>query len=473
MTIAFLKYIFVLLILLGVGINFGVPSATANSASPSPSSPQIVTTDLSQNQSGTALPTEASDPIVYDNNVYVAWNALTNTDQVFFASSHNDGLNFTSPLDLSDNTTATDFAPRIAAYGSNVYVTWLETTNSNISLMFASSNNEGNNFSSPVTVDSIGSTDCVADPTKCDDIWLPQIAGVSKAIYLLWSIPLSPNHDAIFFSASRNNGTTFGPRIDLTSGTSSGQEPYLVAEGKYVYVTWDNATIYSHSNSDCFIRVSQNYGKSFGGTINVANSGGSSGNISVEPIMSASNDNVYVVWKTENLKTNNWDAFISVSHNNGLSFSAPTNLSNDSGVSREVTVSSWGNDVYVAWRDNTNGSYDVYFRESYDSGNTFTATTDISGNTNITNLSTLGDRDVVGSRGPDVYVSWDSVNSGNYVVYLAYSSNFGATFNTIRISGEYGISDEGLLTPLTSVKGTTVLLESNSSIFFDYVRVTK
>ena len=80
------------------------------------------------------------------NNVYVTWRNLTpagsNAD-VIFASSNNNGVSFGTPINITNNA---DFSgnPQITAIGSNVYVTWQNTTPAgNRDILFASSNNNG------------------------------------------------------------------------------------------------------------------------------------------------------------------------------------------------------------------------------------------------------------------------------------------------------------------------------------------
>ena len=80
------------------------------------------------------------------NNVHVTWQDGTPGNQdIFFAVSTNNGRNFGTPINLSNNAGGSE-VPQIAASGSNVYVTWEDTTPGNRDIFFAVSNNNGTSF---------------------------------------------------------------------------------------------------------------------------------------------------------------------------------------------------------------------------------------------------------------------------------------------------------------------------------------
>ena len=96
------------------------------------------------------------------NNVYVTWHDDTpagNSD-IFFAVSNNNGTSFGNPINLSNNAGVSSF-PQIAAIGNNVYVTWHDNTPAgNFDILFASSNNNGTSFGTPINLsNNIGNSD--------------------------------------------------------------------------------------------------------------------------------------------------------------------------------------------------------------------------------------------------------------------------------------------------------------------------
>jgi hypothetical protein len=86
--------------------------------------------------------------------------------------------------------------------------------------------------------------------------------------------------------------------------------------------------------------------------------------------MAISDENVYVIWSSNN--TGDWEVLIRISNDNGMSFSEKMNLSNSTGsdsINAEIEAS--GNNVFVTWWENNQTSNDPVMRISQDSGNTF------------------------------------------------------------------------------------------------------
>ena len=68
----------------------------------------------------------------------------------------------------------------------------------------------------------------------------------------------------------------------------------------------------------------------------------------------------------------NHDIFFIVSRDGGASFSSLINLSNNTGFSEHPQISASGNNVYIIWVDDNNTrNKQVLLRKAYDSGSTF------------------------------------------------------------------------------------------------------
>jgi hypothetical protein len=66
-----------------------------------------------------------------------------------------------------------------------------------------------------------------------------------------------------------------------------------------------------------------------------------------------------VVWSDDT--PGNSDIFFAFSTDNGLTFSTPDNLSENTGNSVDPQISSEGNNVYVVWSDITPGNSDIFY----------------------------------------------------------------------------------------------------------------
>ena len=158
------------------GASFGNPINLSNNAGSS-TSPQIATSG---------------------NNVYVTWydGPFGNTD-IFVAASNNNGASFGTPINLSNNTTSS-ILPQIATIGNNVYVTWADYTPINADIFLAVSNNNGTSFGTPINLSN-----------NAGFSQNPQIAASGSNVYVTWDDSTPGNAD-IFLATSNDNGTSFG-----------------------------------------------------------------------------------------------------------------------------------------------------------------------------------------------------------------------------------------------------------------------
>ncbi|HLE35324.1 MAG TPA: hypothetical protein VI698_05490, partial [Nitrososphaerales archaeon] len=83
------------------------------------------------------------------------------------------------------------------------------------------------------------------------------------------------------------------------------------------------------------------------------------------PQIAVSGNNVYVAWRE------NSDIYFRASTNNGGTFGGTTNLSNNAGTSQAPRIAAFGDNVYVLWQDNTPGNNDIFFKKSANNGTSF------------------------------------------------------------------------------------------------------
>ena len=176
---------------------------------------------------------------------------------------------------------------------------------------------------------------------------------------------------------------------------------------------------------------------------------------SVYAQVASSGENVYIVWQ-ENPPSGfsvqsdgliNYEIFIKKSVDGGQTFGDEINLSNNPGFSEHPQIAASGNNVYVAWIDNSplvgtsshaEDNKKIMFKKSTDAGNTFGET--------IT-LSDVQDADSsnleMAAAGNNVYAVWqvtplppqfnadqDSVQSAG--IFLMTSSDNGETFQEAK-----------------------------------------
>ncbi len=148
--------------------------------------------------------------------------------------------------------------------------------------------------------------------------------------------------------------------------------------------------------------------------------------------VAAWDNNVYMLWENSMPPGfRNYDIFIKSSADNGTTFGAPINLSNNSGFSEHPQIAAYGNNVYAIWADDTSGNREVLFTRSEDNSTSFEKIKNLSNTTSSDSFN-----QEIAVFGNNVYVVWlDQGVDDNTNILLKASSDGGATFGrTVHIS---------------------------------------
>ena len=156
---------------------------------------------------------------------------------------------------------------------------------------------------------------------------------------------------------------------------------------------------------------------------------------SVYPQISSSSENIYIAWQESvgGYGTSNYDIFFKKSNDSGDTFGSPINLSNNTGFSEHPQIASVGNSIYIVWVDDSSGEREIMFCKSSDSGKTFS-------NSTILSQNSMGPNHVeLAAEGQSVYIVWNSFDKEmRNIILLSKSDDAGKTFAELR---EIGIGD--------------------------------
>ncbi|MFF4249635.1 hypothetical protein ACFY1L_00280 [Streptomyces sp. NPDC001663] len=175
----------------------------------------------------------------------------------------------------------------------------------------------------------------------------PTVARSGSSIFVLWHEfppgfdPNDPQPD-VFLARSKDGGTTFLPRINLSDSRTifSGGERIAVS-GTRVYVVW------AEGGDVVFRRDRENDGI-FANRIKLSDA--TTGTDPDFLRVVASGTNVFVAWQA--VVNNQFAVFLTRSANGGDSFQAPTKVSADNPESPSLDMTLAGdNRVLLAWRD--------------------------------------------------------------------------------------------------------------------------
>ena len=356
------------------------------------------------------------------NHINVVWEDDTpGPRDVFFSHSTDGGANFSTPVNLS-NDSVDSSSPKVAADSTgNVFAVW-ENDSGLLGVMFSRSLDGGATFSAPVFAS-----------TNAGGSMASQIAvDAAGNINLVWEDTISSSSQ-ISFARSQDHGATFSsPKSLSNSGNSNSPQIALDLIGN-INIVWAND---SPGNFDVFYTRSTDGGQNFSALLNLSNSPGSA----ATPLLATDlGGNINVIW------SENSAIFFARSSNAGTSFSAPKNVSNGAGssINPSLAVDSGGN-INLAWQV-TSGNRDIFFSRSTDGGATFfAAPQNLSQNTGLSTVP-----QIIADKNGSLNVIWQDSTGGisqilfsrftNAVVNHPPTADAGAD-QTLQAAGQNGVS---------------------------------
>lgn len=353
--------------------------------------------------------------------------------QPIFAQTDQTG--FTNPINISGNV-GDSTNPQMVFSGNSIYIAWIDTTSGNSNIFFTKSTDGGETFDTPINIGITNSEDSISS-----------ISHQGNNIYITWQGFVSGN-PIIYFTKSVDDGITFEKPIILSDKSKNSAFPQINSLANHVYVFWiekaeDNSTNIVFAKSD-------DSGNSFGKSANITSS---KGNVGIPKIASDDN-NVYLLW--EDNSKGGYEIQLAKSTDAGSTFTAPVNISNNSGSSGAPQLVVMKNKIYVVWMDDTNKNYEIFFAKSEDSGLTFSKPLDISNTSGDSGYAQLSVSSV------NVYVVWtETMSDTNYDIMFAKSSNDGTSFEKpVNLSDNKGAS------------GWPLIITENGGIYISWIDST-
>jgi hypothetical protein len=362
------------------------------------------------------------DMTAVGNNVFVVWEEFDKAD-VFIAKSADGGSNFSPKINIS-NSQGNPRAPIVKASENYVYVVWYEDTKSGDTrtedVYIASSSDNGKTFSEPVLL----SKDNHYDSTTSN--FDPDVAALGKNVHVVW---LSGQQDwfQTFLASSHDGGKTFkNKRLSNNDGEMS-HEPIIAASTDNVYVGWSQRIQPNVFQAKMMITISNDNGKSFSSPTDLS----PSKTTSHEQTIYAVDENVFVSWRDEVDKQN--VSFVK-SSDSGETFSEIKSI----GYGARPEIAGKGSIFVVVWCEDDKRLDQICIIKSKDGGETFLEPVQLS---NITwTKSPYADAPTpkVAAQNETIYVSWKypPEGGGQSNVYLVASKDGGDTFSEPKIIGE-------------------------------------
>jgi hypothetical protein len=302
------------------------------------------------------------------------------------------------------------YAPSIATNtGNGIYVVWQDNSTGNREIFYKCSTDRGNTWS--------GNKRLTWNSGNSES---PSIAvDSSNKIHVVWR-DFSPGNYEIYYKRSFDGGITWSGITRLTWSWSNTSPPSIAVDsGNGIYLVY---TDYLKMKSEIYYKRSTDGGITWSGNKRLTwNSGNSeSPSIAVDP-----SNGIHVLW--QDYTTGNYEIYYKQSTDGGITWSGITRQTWNSSVSYDSSIaadSSTG--IHVVWTDTKSGNPDIYYRRSIDKGITWSAITRLTWNT-----GTSREPSITAASGSGIHVGWQDETPGNYEIYYKSSSNGGATWTAL------------------------------------------
>ena len=308
-----------------------------------------------------ALPSLA---VNQNKNIYVIWTAITNDENdwnIWFAKSIDYGATFETPIHVTTNNGSVFSC--IGTFNDNIYIFYADAINYPMAnYYFVRSTNNGDSFDAPI---QINDAPCIGE-VEFDGLTAITIDETGN-IYLAWvDGRREDGHGDIFFAKSIDSGQSFSDNImvnDVSNLLVADSVQYLpsiaVDNSDNIYISFTDKRLGSDWQlSRAYIAKSSNGGDSF----------------ETETLLAGNNE----VCISHDIATNlsgklsaaicthispSWAVWLYESTNGGDDFSTPVALSDNFNYEYSdvrIVLNPEG-EVYSMWKDNREGSTNIYF----------------------------------------------------------------------------------------------------------------
>lgn len=312
---------------------------------------------------------------------------------IYFMSSKDGGINFSDPVNLSNNKRFSEH-PQIAAVENNVYVLWVDDSNGARQVFLKSSADGGESFAPAVKLSKGNSTSFNAELTatgsKVTAVWNDYSSsyGGNKII-------LAESRDRLTFEnlnlgssdsqsfpkvvsfkdqsyVTLNTNTTEDKSHQIlfakpaTTATNLPVSPVIIAnyleDGESQIRAFDNNVLVFWTGSDSkgqhnlYYAQSIDYGNNFGKIVDISKNFNGSSNVET----AFDGKNLYVAWQESD--SGNQEIFLRKSVDGGITFGQIINVSDNEGISECPSLSISNNKLHIVWEDDTLGNHEIFYK---------------------------------------------------------------------------------------------------------------
>jgi len=251
----------------------------------------------------------------------------------------------------------------------------------------------------------------------------------SGTLNLIWDNATIGNN-VIMFCRSTNNGVSWSTPINVSSIYKNSYYPTITADSAgNLNAAWRDGAI---TDKEIMYSRSVDNGVTWSVPTNISNNSTQSFN----PTITVDSDhNLFLAW--EDQLPDSTEILFSRSSDNGSTWSLPANISRNSGLSvRPRIIVDKNDNLHLAWKDSNFGSGEILYSHSTNHGESWDLPKNISNNADESRNLTI----TVDSSN-NLNIAWQDGSSGYYEILFSRSTDNGVTWSVpITITNSSGHS---------------------------------
>jgi hypothetical protein len=353
----------------------------------------------------------------------VWWEGRDGTWEIYGKRSTDTGTTWEPDRNLSSDPD-TSWCPSLAAAGNELHLAYKDKQDS-WGVFYKRSTAAGATWSSETAFTRFspvrGFGGCVTD------------AASDSFVHVLWSV-YHGAYSQVSYLRSLDRGIHWESEVLLTHDSARSEDPSVALSGSAVHVSWWDTR---NGPGDVYYERSTDCGASWGLETRLT----SDSAIVYEPTIAAADSMVHIAWVDRRSGPDHYQVYYMRSTDAGATWEAETRLCDNPGSCQYPVLAATGSNVHVAWYDDRDGNYQIYYRRSVDGGETWEPEFQLSQTlSNATNPA-------LALSGGGVHVVWSDDSTGTYQIY--YRRN---------LTGSVGVEERfaphaSRITPATIVRG--------------------
>jgi hypothetical protein len=280
-------------------------------------------------------------------------------------------------------TNADSILPSLGVNGETIHVAWIDQRegSGNNEIYYKRSTDRGLTWADPDTRISFNPADSIR----------PAFAVNGNSVHLFWRDTRDGNYE-LYYRRSTDGGNTWTPESRTTQDPGYSGCPFPVIHGSTVYLFWRDDRL---GTFKIFFKRSDDHGVTWGPDTLLTPDG-----IKAEfPYPIVQGNSIHLVWR--DTRDGNAEIYYKRSINGGINWTKDERLTYNSGESEHPKLAVLNDSLFLVWRDDRDGNYEIYLKKSVDDGKTWSA-----------------DQRLTNTRGPSL---WPVIVGGDSTLHLLWA----------------------------------------------------